>query len=258
MKIRKPGLRPKNLFNKNKLPLDSKLKTRLERMSQINSENNSHKNDIGRVAFALFTEKPVYQPSESVEITLFAYDKWSKKPLTNCKDKLKLGSLKVEIKDANDGKISTLPGKIDDSMGVVTYSYQMTKDFKGGFYKVEARYDNHLIDQTKFFVTSVRVRRNAVTLDVNKDALTSNDEVIGKVTLKMLTKGNEYFNDGEPGEKLNYSVRVMDQNFKLLDIIEKKLLNGEGIFNFYTPQNLIGITDVIIICLLYTSPSPRD
>ena len=74
MKIRRPRPHPipNNPFDKNKLPLDSKLKTRLERMSQINSENNSHKNDIGRVAFALFTEKPVYQPSESVEITLFA------------------------------------------------------------------------------------------------------------------------------------------------------------------------------------------
>jgi hypothetical protein len=179
------------------------------------------------------------------------YDKWSKKPTESMSGRINSNSLKVEIKDANDGKVGTLSGVPDYSFGVSSYSFALSENFKGGFYKVETSYSSHLVDSTKFFVTSVRERRNAVTLNMNKDALTANDEVIGKVTLKMLTKGDEYFLKGAPGEKLNYTVKVMDQGFNEMEQLKKTLNEGSGMFSFHTPASLNGISDIIILVEIF-------
>jgi hypothetical protein len=217
-----------------------------ETFSKMNGDKADQK-DKGRIAFSLISEKPVYQPGESVEMSVFIYDKSTKKPVSSNLKAFNNSLLVVEIKDANDGKVAKLTGKVDESVGVISYSYQTLENFKGGFYKIEATYQSVLVDKTKFFVTSVREKRNAVTLDVNKDALTANDEVIGKVSLRMLTKGEEFFEKGAPGESLNYSVKIMDQNFNEMENLKKKLTQGTGMFSFHTPRELKQITDIIIL-----------
>ena len=233
--------------NPNDLRLESDLQSRFKKISQIESTDTIYQKNIHRSAFALITEKPVYQPGESVQICLFAYDKWTKRPLLAEPDRFKLPNLKLEIKDANDGKVALLPGKLDESVGVVSYCFKTDASIKGGFYKVEVRHSDDLMDKTKFFITSVRERRNAVTLDVNKDALVPNDEVITKVTLNMLTKTDEFFDEGAPGETLDYTAKIMDQNFNELERLSRQLTSGQDIFSFHTPPNLDGISDVIIL-----------
>lgn len=244
-------LNKKKVNNPNDLPLEAPLKERFERISKSKCTDQSTLKDHGRFAFALLTEKPVYQPGERVQITLYPYHKWSKKPLDSLEDKLALNSFLVEVKDANDGKVATLSRKASESKNVCSYEFEMGDSFKGGFYKLEAQYKGSLVDSTKFFVTSVRDRRNAVTLDVNKDALTADDEVIGKVSLKMLTKGDGFFQKGAPGERLNYTVRVMDQGFRELEVLKKTLVEGSGMFSFFTPSLLSGLTSIIIVVEIF-------
>ena len=253
MKAKHPVHKKKPIIptNTNNLPLETDLKKRFERLSQTLSTDPSTQNDPGHFSFALFTEKPVYQPGESVQVSLYVYDKWSKKPLQSPNKSISIYSLLVEVKDANDGKVATLSGKINEISGINSFRFDMSEEIKGGFYKIEARHLSNLVDSTKFFVTSVKDRRNAVTLDVNKDTLTANDEVIGKVHLKMLTKGDEFFAEGAPGEKLNYSVKIMDQDFGELEIIQKQLTCGSGMFSFHTPSNLKGLSSVIILVEIF-------
>jgi hypothetical protein len=131
------------------------------------------------------------------------YDEQSKKPNELMSERINPDSLKAGIKDANDENVATLSDIHDSSFGVPLYSFTMSINFKESFYKVENIYTSNLVLSTTIFVMSLCERRNVVILDVNENALTMDDEVIGKVTLNMLTKEDECFLKEAFREKLN-------------------------------------------------------
>ena len=219
-----------------------------DRMKNLLSDFQS-KPDNFKCSFNIITEKPVYTPGEKICITVVLSNKQNQKALSRKQmDTMAvMSSLKIVIKDANDGKVSDLKKELDKKSGMI-YSEFLTKDnFKGGFYSVEIFSDNHRLDKTKFYVTSVREKRNAVVIDLNKDTLSTNDAVVGKVTLKMLTKSDEYFLKGAPGESLNYTVTVCNQDMEPLESFKRILSGGEGVFQFCTPEDLTQISAIVFL-----------
>ena len=219
-----------------------------DRMGKLFSDTNSVADNF-KCGFSIITEKPVYSPGEKICVTVIVSDKMSKKTLSrNQMDTTTQASLlKIEIKDANDGKVSDLAKQLDTESGVIYSEFQTKESFKGGFYSVEIRSGTHLLDKTKFYVTSIRERRNAVIIDLNKDTLSSNDQVVGKVTLKMLTKSDEFFQKGAPGESLNYTVTVCNQDMEALESFKRTLSEGEGIFQYYTPEDLNEVSAIVFL-----------
>ena len=239
----KPSTKKKK-YNKCSLPVDASLIDRFECLASEQSKKFHHVEDFYRLAFSCLTEKPVYSPGEEVKISIVVVDKWSKKPYNQESKMICLDYFYVELKDANENRIGTLSGNFDEEVGVAYYTYKSEKDFSGGFYYVKCQCNGILVDSTKFFVTSVREKRNALVLDANKDRLLADDEVVVKASLRMLTKGNDFFQG--PGAQLNYQVLITDQNFNVLQKIKLSLKNGADVFSFKTPKDIEGITGLVI------------
>ena len=201
------------------------------------------KNDKGRFGFNIVTEKSVYQPGEKVCISVFCYEKWTKKPVQKKQTTaLKLATkLSVQLFDSSETKIRDLVISTGKCESIFEAEFQTGVHFKGGFYSVSAVLDEKIQDSTRFFVTSVREKRNAVTIDLNKDALKAGDQVVGKVVLKMLTRTDDFLAEGSAFYVLKYGLKVTTDTGTILHTESFEMEGGEGYFTYGVSEELKAI-----------------
>ena len=212
------------------------VRKRLEELGKSGKECKVR--NIQNVGFNIMTEKSVYQPGEEVVFSVYCYDKWSKRPEENLGTILKTPKLKVRIFDSGDNKVTDLTVSTKPSASAHSAVFHTSKQMSGGFYTAHALYSGVMMDSTKFFVTSIRERRNALILDLNKDALKAGDMVVGKVTLQLLTKGPQFLEPGNGGHVLQYALEITSNRGESLHSSQKKLTQGQGYFSFRVPAQL--------------------
>ena len=199
--------------------------------------------------FAIDTEKPVYKPGEIVRATILFYDRYTRKPISL--KEAQLTSPTLTLLDANRKSLTKLelaphidqatskgsfPSfKIDNSQISSVVEFKLADDFAGGFYTWEFTSENlKYKERTNFFVSAYQNVKEAVILDFNKDTLLPGDDVMAKVTLKLL--GNESIG-GDSGQ-LEFTYRVVDDTGNELESNTKKMTDRMGYIVYQTPDEL--------------------
>ena len=218
------------------LPPSTSLTERFEFYCPTLEDNPKFEDDHHRLAFALMTEKPLYQGGEKIEISAYTYEKFSKRPLKPNEQKIEMDKLKVYITDEHGIILEYLKCELDRGIGIVRTSYILKRNFEGGLYRVEMRYFGAVVDKTKFYVMRINEKRNSIALDLNKDQLSIKEELVGKITLKMFTRMEDFFRTGGLGEKITFKVTIFDQDFNELESFAKELSHGKGFFNYILPE----------------------
>ena len=229
------------------LPPSSSLSDRFDFFCPVNDDDPLIENDHHRLCFSILTEKPLYQGGERVEISCFVYDKWSKKPLKPNEQKINPEKVKIAITDEHGIVIQYLKIQLDRGVGVITSSFILKRNFEGGLYKVEIRYYEAVVDRAKFYVMKLNEKRNSIALDLNKDQIEVGEELVGKLTLKMFTRMEDFFRTGGLGEKISFKVSIMDQDFNEIDNLTKNLSHGKGFFNYTIPDSANDFSSIFII-----------
>jgi hypothetical protein len=216
--------------------------------------------DDKKPLFAMDTEKPVYKPGEIVRVTIFFYDRFNKKPIS-LKD-VGLMNPTLNLFDANRKSVIKfeLAQYIDQPSTTTSYpkfhfesekvssvvEFKLDDDFAGGFYTWEFTCDSiKYQEKTNFFVSSYRNVKEAIILDFNKDTLLPGDDVMAKVTLKLL--GNDSTNSQT---ELEFTYRVVDDTGKELESKTKKMKDRIGYIMYDTPQNLESVKSIDILVSL--------
>lgn len=212
----------------------------------IEQDPNSE-DDYNRLAFSVMTEKPLYQGGEKVEISVYVYEKWSKRPLKSNEQKIQLEKVRITVTDEQGLPIETLKSDLDRRVGVIQSSFILERGCKGGLYWVEVNYFDVVFDRTKFFVMEISEKRNAIVLDLNKDQLSVNEELQGKVTLKMFTRMEDFFKTGGLGEKIKFTATIHDQDYNALESITRELSHGKGFFNYRLPEAVNELSSLFVV-----------
>ena len=215
-------------------------------------------NDI-KPLYAIDTEKPVYKPGEIVRITILFYDRYTRKPLSLKEANIEKPTLK--LLDANRKSIIKfdLEEFVDSSSQQDHYprfflnnakissivEFKLEENFSGGFYTWEFSSENRKYEEkTNFFVSAYRNVKEAVVLDFNKDTLLPGDDVMAKVTLKLLG------NAPSESSNLNFTYRVVDDSGKELESKSKPMQNYTGYIVYQTPDSLGEVRSLDIIVTL--------
>lgn len=210
-------------------------------------QDPSSEDDHNRLGFSVMTEKPLYQGGEKVEICVYVYEKWSKRPLKSNEQKIELDKVRISVTDEHGLPIETLKCDLDRRVGVIQSSFILERNSEGGLYRVEVAYFDVVFDRTKFFVMRISEKRNAIVLDLNKDQLSANEELQGKVTLKMFTRMEDFFKTGGLGEKISFTATIFDQDFNSIESFSKELSHGKGFFNFRLPETVNELTSLFVV-----------
>ena len=245
--VKRPTKQKRVLSIPQVLPPSSSLTDRFDYFCPVNDDDPSVEDDHHRLCFSILTEKPLYQGGERVEISAFVYDKWSKKPLKPNEQKINPEKVKIAITDEHGIVIEYLKVHLDRGVGVVTSSFILKRNFEGGLYKVEIRYFGAVVDRTKFYVMQLNEKRNSIALDLNKDQIAVGEELIGKLTLKMFTRMEDFFRTGGLGEKISFKVSIMDQDFNEVESFSKDLSYGKGFFHYTIPESANAFSSVFVI-----------
>lgn len=211
--------------------------------------------------FAMDTEKPVYKPGEVVRVTIFFYDRFNFKPLSFKEVNCQTPSLK--LMDANRKTLQTLDlskhidsesasssfpkFKIQSSKVSMVVEFKLDEEFAGGFYTWEFTGESfNYKEKTDFFVSAYRNVKEAIVLDFNKDALLPGDDVMAKVTLKLL--GNEAIQSNDAA--LQFTYKVVDDSGKELESKTKSMVNKAGYIMYRTPSDLgtVRSLDILVSC----------
>lgn len=137
---------------------------------------------------AIQTDKPVYKVGEVVRVTVYFYDKMTKKPLNKCRDNRYFS---FEVLDGLDKNIGYFSRDVDENEKIEDYS-SFTKEitiddkYKGGVYKV--KYSQEPEEIAKFFVLAFNNRTSGVVSDWNLETIKPGDQLNGKITLKTFSK----------------------------------------------------------------------
>ena len=213
--------------------------------------------DISAPSYALQTDKPVYRPGETLSISVLFFDKFSRTPLTLKATAFK--ELKIVLLDGGKQKLSEFNLSENlDSNASTNPIYSVTEDqissivqwklatvFKGGFYTLELSSENlELIERANFFVSSYRNENEKLILDFNKDALMADDDLVGKVTLKLL--GNSQIAESST-EELKLWYQIQASNGTVLHTEHKKMKQLSGYILYRTPKDLEGVTSLSIV-----------
>ena len=229
------------------LSSETSLTDRFELFCPTTDNDPSFENDHHRLGFAIMTEKPLYQGGEKVEICVYFYDKFSKRPLKPNEQKVQLEKINLEITDEYGLLIQNLKPHLDRGVGVITASYILKRDCEGGLYRAELRYYDTVVDRTKFYAMKITQKRNSIALDLNKDQMSAREEMKGKITLKMFTRMEDFFRTGGLGEQLGYKVIIFDQDFNEIDSFSKKLSHGKGFFNYTLPDSVNEMSSLFVV-----------
>jgi hypothetical protein len=229
------------------LPPETSLTERFEFFCPTNDDDPAFENDHHRLGFAMMTEKPLYQGGEKVEVCVYFYDKWSKRPLRPNEQKVQLEKIRMVVTDEHGIMIQNLKCHLDRGVGVICASYILKRDCEGGLYRVELKYFDTVVDRTKFYVMRITEKRNSIALDLNKDQMSAREEMKGKITLKMFTRMEDFFRTGGLGEELEYKVIIFDQDFNEIESFRKKLSHGKGFFNYTLPDSVNELSSLFVV-----------
>lgn len=219
------------------LPPETSLTERFEFFCPTSEADPEFNDDFNRVAFSLMTEKPLYQGGERVEVMVYAYDKYSKRPFLPNEQKVILEKVTITLTDEHGIQVEQLKPDLDRTVGVVRASHILKRNCEGGLLRLEMRYFGSVVDKTKFYVMRLNERRNAVALDLDRDNMSVGEELKGKVTLKMFNRMEDFFRTGGLGERISYTVLVFDQDFEQIASFSRELSHGKGFFSYMLPES---------------------
>jgi hypothetical protein len=216
--------------------------------------------------YAMDTEKPVYKPGEIVRATILFYDRFTFKPISF--KEVGFTNPVLKLLDANRKAKQTfeLQQHVDaenESSVYPKFNFKSTKissvvefkldsDFAGGFYTWELSSDNiRYKERTNFFVSSYRNVKESLILDFNKDALLAGDDIMAKVTLKLLGNDAVIAETGTGGSSdLEFTYKVVDDTGKELESKTKKMNNKTGYIVYQTPADLGNVRSLDVLVSL--------
>lgn len=207
------------------------------------------KNDENRRS-AIFTDKPVYRPGETVRITVYFYDYVSKRPLINSfrepttpttntfrqsspRRRVSPNPIDKPITIA-DGQMKSI-GKASRVEGVagapgdpaLQYKFVLPENFAGGAYFVQRSKQD-----VSFFVLSFQARSAALVGDWSQESAKPGDIVRGRLTLKQFTQTSS------GPHKLRFSFSA---GTKTLISGEKETRDGRVDVSFDVPKGFAGL-----------------
>lgn len=223
--------------------------------SIFNLENNEEELSP---SYVIFLDKPIYKPNEFALVSVYFYDKYSKKPISLKDANLESPTLslfdsndqeilKIDLKEPNNESIHWEDDKISGAVKV-----KIEEEYMGGSFYFLFSSENILFEEkVKFFISAYQNKKESIILDFNKDVLMTDDDLVGKVTLKLL--GNDE-TLGESGtfdhDDLSFQYSIIDNWGKELGNGAKDLKEGSGYIIYKTPSMLENVDSLTIMVTL--------
>ena len=184
--------------------------------------------DEFRLGFAAFSDKPVYNPGETVRMFVLIYEKWCKRPLLRKElaRRFSLDLMTATVRDSSGKAVLQANLRVVEDWSGLFFEFPLSPDASGGVYRASVDYDRRKVDQLRFFVKSVQPVANRLELQLDKEWLVGDARVVGKATLRALTRAKARALD-QPVD-----VKVYGKEMALVAEVQTQLEDGECVFAF--------------------------
>ena len=209
-----------------------------------------------RPVASVTVEKPAYKPGQMVHILLFCFDSASKRPLPL--DNCNVNSLSLRLLDPGHTKVGawrwseissdseTNPHFLDPNQTFsAAIGYQIDSQSAGGKFTLDlSSSDQSFVDKTAFTVSSYQKPKELLILDLNKDVLSAQDDLMAKATLKILGNDPSSSDDYDDHQQLLLHYEITDNVGRILESGERSMLKRVGFVEYTTPTSLEDISSI--------------